>query len=378
MNKHILFLAFSLFFSAVSCDKDKKDTPPTPVNPPETKIEVPSFALGADVSWTSEMESEGKSFKNASKIPTDIFTVLKECGVNAIRLRVWVDPYKGWSAKDDMVSLAVRANSAGLPLMVDFHYSDFFTDPSRQGTPEAWVSDKDDIDKMCTHVAEFTREVLNALKDKGVSPAWIQIGNETRNGMLWPSGQLWTSSGDIDGGWTRFTKLFNSGYNAAKSVFPSALVMPHLNNAYEDNAWWFTALRKNGGKFDMIALSHYPQTNSKTGWEDMNKTAAARINALGESFGVKVMVSEVGVKFSDVALGKKVLSDFLTRIKGLDCCAGVFYWEPEVYGWWKPALYGDASAIKKYTGKSETWNAYDMGAFSSDGSPSAILEAFKQ
>ena len=389
MHRFIL-IAATLFLTAGMCSDepnepivipiDKPDTPDEPEKPednPGTTIEAPAFATGADISWVSEMENDGKKFKLADGTNADIYIVLKETGVNAIRLRVWVNPYNGWSGKDDMVALAKRATEAGLPVMVDFHYSDFFTDPSRQGIPEAWKGDSGDIDKMAKHVGDFTTEVLNALKAKDVSPVWVQIGNETRNGMLWPTGQLWNSSGNISGGYANFTKLYMAGYNAVKAIFPKALVMPHLNNAYDDNAWWFTAMQNEGLKFDMIALSHYPQVIKDKTWEWGNETAATRVKALGSKYGVKVMVSEIGVKASDPTTGKTIIQDFLTRVKALDCCAGVFYWEPEVYGGWRPAVYKDANAIKQYTGKSETWNSYDMGAFTASGKASAIREPFK-
>jgi len=341
-------------------------------------VTVPSFAKGADISWVSEMESDGKKFKKRDGTTADILDVLKEVGVNAIRLRVWVDPTGGWSGKDDVVKLAGRATKAGLPVMVDFHYSDFFADPSRQTVPASWSADKADLTQMAKHVADHTTEVLTALKEAGVSPAWIQIGNETRNGMLWPLGQLWAVNGSTPGGWANFTQLYNAGYDAAKAVFPKAVVMPHLNNAFKatDNAWWFGELKKNGGKFDAVALSHYPQYESD--WASTQEQALAYIKQAATTLGVPVMVSEVGVKTpANATLAAQVLSEFMTEVQKIDKCAGVFYWEPEVYGGWKPAVYGNADAIYKYTGKRETWNAYDMGAFTAEGKASPVLDAFK-
>lgn len=346
-------------------------------------VETPSFAKGADVSWLSEMEAGGKTFKKKDGTPADCFEVLKDCGVNSIRLRVWVNPYKGWSGKEDMVKLAERATKAGMALMVDFHYSDFFCDPSRQTIPSAWAADASDVNKMCVHVKEHTTEVLEALKAVGVTPAWIQIGNETRNGMLWPIGQLW---GNGAGGKEKYADLYKAGYNAAKAVFPSALVGPHVNNAYDDNDWWFKDRKDAGCKFDMICLSHYPQTHKDPA--ACNSSAISRIKSLSSTYGVPVIISEVGVK---IAVGSSpyggeteaaaVLTEFMTEVKKLPAttCGGVFYWEPEIYDWWKPAVYGDANAMYQYTGKKETWNnAYDMGAFLAGGKPSKIMDALCQ
>jgi arabinogalactan endo-1,4-beta-galactosidase len=329
-------------------------------------VQTPGFAKGADISWTSEMEKSGKTFRKADGTTADIFDVLKDCGINSIRLRVWVNPTGGWSGKDDVAALALRAAKAGMALMIDFHYSDFFADPSRQTFPKDWEADKADAAKTAARIKAHTTEVLNTLKDKGVSPAWIQIGNETRNGFLWPLGQLWDNSGDISGGWARFVQLYNAGYDAAKAVFPQAAVMPHLNNAWEDNDWWFKKFKAQGARFDAITLSHYPQTESGKTAEQVNSSALARISALASAYGVPVYVAEVGVKPATESASAAVLKAFMDGVRAIPACKGVFYWEPEVYGGWKPAVYSTLG-----------WGSYDMGAFSSDGRPTSIMNAFK-
>ena len=371
-----IFLSVAALISA--CQQQPTDPGTDPEPDPPVIVVTPDFARGADVSWLSEMENDNKTFKKADGTPADLFEVLKDCGINAIRLRVWVDPPGGWSGKEDMVKLAVRAAKAGLALMVDFHYSDFFADPSRQTIPSAWASDKDDLEKMCSHVSAHTTQVLQALKDAGVKPAWIQIGNETRNGMLWTAGQLWTASGDIPDGRKHFARLYNAGYDAAKAVFKDAVVMPHLNNAYEDNAWWFRQIKAEGGKFDAIALSHYPQAESAFSATQYNQKALANIKSLISEFKIPVYVSEVGVKPAK-ADAASVLKAFMDDAKNMDGCKGVFYWEPEVYGGWKPAVYSNAAELTRLTGtKQGTWGAYDQGAFTSDGRPHEIMNVFKQ
>ena len=358
MKKQILLLAAAIML--FSCEKSPKGS--------TYDVPTPSFAKGADVSWVSEMEAGGKTFKTKSGSQADIFESLASCGINSIRLRVWVKPSGGWSGKADVAALAERAAKAGMALMIDFHYSDFFADPGTQTIPADWAADKGDITKMCDHVKDHTTDVLKAIKAKGVSPAWIQIGNETRNGMLWPTGQLWGS--DQAGGWEKFARLYKAGYYAAKEVFPNAKVMPHVNNAYADNAWWFTSLKEQGGTFDMIALSHYPQAESKMTPSEYNAAAIANIKALNASFRVPVMISEVGVKTPDgEAAAKAVLKEFMDAVKKLPAssCAGVFYWEPEVYDWWKPAIY-----------TSKGWNAYGMGAYLSGGRPSSVMDVFAE
>lgn len=366
MRYNLLIFA-SLLALTVSCTKpsDTQEQGKTEPDNTPSAVQVPSFALGADVSWVSEMEASGKKFKKADGTTADIFDVLKDGGINSVRLRVWVNPAGGWSGKADAAALALRAAKAGMALMIDFHYSDFFADPSRQDFPKDWTADKSDTDKTAARIKAHTTEVLEALKDEGVSPAWIQIGNETRNGFLWPLAQLWDNKGNIAGGWERFAKLYGAGYAAAKAVFPQAVVMPHLNNAWEDNSWWFKELKAKGAKFDAIALSHYPQTESKMTAEQVNAAAVGRISALAATYGVPVYVSEVGVKISTEKASADVLKSFMDQVRKIPSCKGVFYWEPEVYGGWKPAVYGSLG-----------WNAYDMGAFLADGRPSSIMNAF--
>ena len=369
---HLLILASVI----LSCGGNEPVNPGSETIPP---VPTPTFAKGADISWVSEMEKDGKAFKKKDGATADIFDVLKEVGINSIRLRVWVNPYNGWSGKDDVVRLSTRAAKAGMALMVDFHYSDFFADPNRQMIPAAWKADKDNLDKMAKHVADHTTEVLKALKDAGVTPAWVQVGNETRNGMLWPAGQLWTDSGDIPDGRAHFARLLNAGYDAAKQVFPSVMVLAHVDNAYADNAWWFEQVKAAGGKFDAIALSHYPQAyHSLPSPEACNSQAISQIKALIAKFNVPVIVSEIGVKtLADESKAANVLAEFMAEAKKIDKCKGVFYWEPEVYGWWKPAIYSLPDQIEKYAGERTTWGGYDMGAFLSDGRASSVMDAFK-
>ena len=367
--RHMIICAAAAMLALCACNQQKdngKDNPEKPDDKPAPTVTVPDFAKGADISWVSEMESSGKTFKKQDGTAADIFDVLKDVGINSIRLRVWVNPDGGWSGKEDCVKLASRATKAGMAVMIDFHYSDFFADPSRQNFPKDWAADKGVLMNTVSRVKEHTSDVLGALKAEGVSPAWIQIGTETRNGFLWPLGQLWAVNGSTPGGWVNFAQLYNAGYSAAKAVFPQALVMPHLNNAYDDNDWWFKELKAQGGKFDAIALSHYPQGNSKFTPEQMNSKAAGRIQALASTYNVPVIVSEVGVKSETESASAQVLQSFMDSIRQIASCKGIFYWEPEVYGWWKPAVYSSLG-----------WNAYDMGAFTSDGRPSSIMNAFK-
>lgn len=313
----------------------------------------------------------GTAFKD-SKGNAGLYPVLKAAGINAIRLRVWVRPEdpNGWSGKEDVVRMAKRAAEAGMAVMIDFHYSDFFADPSRQNTPSEWSGL--DLNGLCAKVSGHTKDVLTALKSAGVTPLWVQVGNETRPGMLWETGRLYNDKGEISGGWSNYAALSNAGYDAVKSVFPAAKVIIHIDNAYQDNTWFFDKLKAAGGKFDMIGLSHYPMTNPSMTWKAMNSSAILNIKSLAAKYGCRVMVCEVGVKntASDLAASTLCMTEFMNSVKSLSVCAGMFYWEPQVDGKWRPSIYERPD---------RDWGAYNMGAFSSDGSaitPTAILSAF--
>ena len=221
-----------------------------------------ALVRGADISWCTEMENDGVKFYDTNGRETDIFALLKEIGMSAVRLRVWVDPasigYGAYSDKADVVAKAKRAHSNGLDIMIDFRYSDFFVDPGVQTTPALWKNMS--LDELKTAVANHTADVLQALKDEDIEPRWVQVGNETNNGMLWPTGKIdWDKSGTER--YANYVALNNAGYDAVKSVFRNAKVILHIANAYNAGSWdgwFFKDITAAGARFNIIGLSHYP------------------------------------------------------------------------------------------------------------------------
>ena len=334
-----------------------------------------SWARGCDLSWLSEMEHDGVKFYNGAngEQSTDCIALLRGMGMNAVRLRVWVNHATGWSNKDDMLYLAKRAAKAGQRIMVDIHYSDFFADPAHQTIPAAWQNY--DYPTMLEAVREHTLDVLYALKEEGIKPEWVQIGNETPNGMLWPMGRV-TSEGVneltnegvnelTDEGWEHYAGFTTMGYKAAKEAFPDITVIVHVDNAYERRDWFWNALKAHGGQWDMIGLSHYPMMSAWNGgktWQEMNELAEDNIRRLISDWHCPVMIAEVGM-FANNPESPIVMEDFIRRITAIDSCAGIFYWEPEVYGGWRPAEYIPLG-----------WGSYNMGSFTSDGAPNDALQ----
>ena len=157
-----------------------------------------------------------------------------------------------------------------------------------------------------------------------------------------------------------------------KEVLPDASVIVHIGGAHnvaDYDCWFFKEFQKAGSKFDMIGLSHYPDYNKWNSDEDgavSNINAARNIAAVGERFGVPVMIVETGFSNYDAEKASTVMKDLFNKTRNLPQCVGIFYWEPEVDGQWKPAYYDTVG-----------WGAYGMGAFTTNGRPTVALDAFK-
>ncbi len=267
--------------------------------------------------------------------------------MNTIRLRVWVNPANGWNNKADVIVKAVRAKNAGMRIMIDFHYSDTWADPGHQAKPAAWAGQ--DITGLKTLIANHTMDVLNALKTAGVIPEWVQVGNETNDGMLWPEGKASTNMAG-------FAQLINAGYDAVKLVFPSAKVIVHVSNGYDNNLfrWLFDGLKNNGGKWDVIGISLYP---SAANWANYNNLCLVNMNDMIARYSKEVMVVEVGMSWDQPTAANSFLTDLFTKVKSVSGGKGlgVLYWEPEAYN---------------------SWQGYTLGAFDNSGHPTSALNAF--
>lgn len=313
---------------------------------PEERQAVP-FAYGADVSWITEMEAAGRKFHNAAGVAQEGMQLLQQLGMDAIRLRVWVDPADGWCGKDDLLEKARRAHALGMRLMVDFHYSDTWADPGQQRLPAAWEGK--DLEGLKAAVSAHTKEVLRALKTAGITPEWVQVGNETGNGMLWETGKASANMAN-------YAVLNNAGYDAVKSIFPDTKVIVHVQNGYDNDLfrWLFDGLRAHGGKWDVIGMSLYPSPGD---WQVRNVQCLANMRDMVQRYGSEVMVCEVGMSWDEAPTAKLFLEDLISKTrtladgKGL----GVFYWEPLCYG---------------------GWEGYTLGAFDASGKPTVALDAF--
>ena len=332
-----LFLATLLtvpaFSQTVQCDKS-------------------DFWLGADISGTTELEARGVKLFNTQGEERENTALMKELGLNAVRLRVWVNPRGGFSSPEDVLVMAKRAKAHDMALMIDFHYSDWWADPGKQNIPAAWA--KFDYTQMKEALAQHTHETLQLLKDNDIDVRWVQVGNETTHGFLWDMGRAETNM-------KQYAGLTQAGYDAVKSVYPQAICIVHLDggcDSYRYN-FIFDGLQQYGAKWDMIGVSVYPYWDQEaeltTSDEETLRKCIENMNALYAKYHTPTMIVETGYQVARPEAGKAFMKALLTAAatKTGGQCKGVFYWAPELE------------------------DHYPLGAFK-DHKPTVIMEAFTE
>lgn len=332
----------------------KKASSEAPAVIPPVVIPVNDFAKGADISWLPQMEATGYKFYNSQGQEQDCFQILKDHGINTIRLRTWVNPSNdkasGHCSKAETVAMAVRAKQWGMRVMIDFHYSDSWADPAKQKKPAAWEGHS--FPQLLTDVYDYTLDVMTALKTAEVLPEWVQVGNEIPGGLLLPEGS--------SNNWSQLVQLLNKGYDAVKAVNPQTKVVLHVDQG-NNNArfrWWFDNAKANGTKYDVIGMSYYPY------WLEGKPDYTLSINDLGSNlkdmasrYGKEVMVVEVGGEDTKAQNTYDMLMAVQQKVKAVpdNKGLGVIYWEPE---------------------GAKSWSGYSLSAWGDDGRPTKALDAF--
>lgn len=339
----LLFLPLLLLLGAAACKHSGSTAPKpvVPVNPP-----VYPFYRGADISWVTEMEDSGRVFYDKAGVQQDLFAILKAQGLNAVRLRVWVNPARRYNALPDVIAKARRAQAAGLKLLIDFHYSDDWADPGKQYKPAAWAAYT--LPQLKAAVYDHTFSTLSALKAAGLTVSWVQVGNEVADGMLWPEGKASTHMAD-------FAALVDTGYAAVKAVDTAQKVIVHVDNGYDNGRfrWLFDGLTNNHARFDIIGMSLYPPVGQGLAYADQCYANAADML---DRYGRPVMVVEIGMPATQAAECRSFITRLIRNMKTLPKGQGqgVFYWEPEAY----------------------RWRNYGLGAWSDDGRPTEAMDGF--
>ena len=345
----------------ISCDNSTHSSEDQPQQQPDAPAKA-VFVKGADISWLTQMESDGQKFYSQDGKEMECTALMKSVGFDAIRLRVWVDPEDGWSGRDDVLVKARRAQENGMRIMIDFHYSDSWADPGKQNPPAGWKNH--DITELRKALQKHTEDMLCTLKDNGIDVEWVQIGNEVNNGMLWPLGKVEGKTA------SNFIGLINAGYDIVKKIYPSAKVIIHVSNGHDAGLFdWFFGLMKSGNaRYDIIGMSLYPTWWENGGWSDWKSNVdkcISNIKSISTKYDKPVILCEIGMPVSEPQMSKEAIGYILGETRKIETCHGVFYWEPQTDGIWKPSSYNALG-----------WNAYNMGAFK-NGKPTIALDPFK-
>jgi arabinogalactan endo-1,4-beta-galactosidase len=291
---------------------------------------------GADVSSLKRAKDQGQVYYNASGVAQDPLIILKNVGVNYIRLRIWNNPISGYNNEAKILLDATAVKAQGLKLMVDFHYSDTWADPGAQNKPASWAGHT--ITQLQTDVYNYTYQVCNDLKAQGTTPDSVQIGNEITAGMLWNEGKIVSSD------FTNLSLLVKQGYNAIKACNAATQVVLHTDRG-GDNAtarWWYDGMLAKGVSWDITGLSFYCY------WHGTSATMQSNVADMKARYGKPVILAETAYLFTTANGDATTNSNVSTTCSGFAATAagqasefndvqtaarnggaiGVFYWEP--------------------------------------------------
>ena len=348
------------FVSAVlvSCGGKVLTKDPTAQNITVLPVEglADDFVMGVDVSSLISVEKSGAVFYDARGKKADPIKLLKAGGANAVRIRVWNDPFDadgktyggGYCDIDNAVKIGKRATAEGMKVLIDFHYSDFWADPNKQTAPKAWADFS--IQQKEEALAAFTTDCLRKLKDGGVKVSMVQVGNEINNGM---SGET------LD---PNVCALLKAGCKAVREADPAIKVILHYTDPLSEGYLEYRAsiLEKHGVDYDVFGISYYPF------WHGDVKKLSVTLRKLSNIYNKKVMVLETSYPFTDEdgdgfgnvvshmsanqefkypfnvegqAIAVRDVIEAVAKVKNAGL--GVFYWEPA----WIPPQHYDITKI---------------------------------
>lgn len=313
------------------------------------------FALGADISWYPQMKKAGFVFRNEAGAPQPLLQTLREYGLNAVRLRTWVNPSEdarsGHCSAAETLEMAKACRDMGFAVMIDYHYGDSWCDPAHQPKPKAWEGLP--FDALRDALYQYTYETMTAFVEGGVVPRWAQIGNETNPGMLLPDG----STEDFD----RLAALYSAGHDAVKAASPTTRTMIHLANFNLTDfiLEYFDALDARGCRYDMMGFSFYPYHAEREfglGYDACMKGFARSAALLPARLGKPMMIVETGGVDEAEQKSYRQFADMLAILKRHPLQEGFFLWEPQ---------------------GARCWSGYPLSAWRDDGTPSIAMRALR-
>ena len=348
--------------------------------------------VGGDISMLTKYEDAGVVYKDKDGNAVQPLTFFKEQGLNAMRVRLFVDP----SLDNDKAvcqdleyvkALGKRIKDAGHKFMLDFHYSDTWADPGKQWTPDAWKTLNDEA--LATKLYEYTKSCLEALKAAGAEPDFIQTGNEISYGMLWgvagtTANRCYTNSPDAN--WNRFFSLLNKAGAACREICPHAKIIIHSERVGAKDVLidYFDRIKTASIDYDIIGLSYYPAYHGDLA------TLEGALRVLEErNYGKDIMIVETGYCYAWALDGttfdytatypyteegqRQFTADLITSLNKYKSVKGLFWWWMEDNGnkgvtnkWWNAALYNHNTG-KPYAAFYELKNFGLKGDVNGDG-----------
>ena len=246
------------------------------------------FMKGVDLSMLKQVEDNGGLFYDNVN-PIDPIQEFNSKGINTVRLKIWHNPLLNYNDLESVLEIAERVKNADLDLLLDFHYSDTWADPSNQNKPAAW--ENLNFETLCDSIEQYSRYVITKLKNQNTLPKYVQIGNETDCGFLWPDGYVCgESNNDIQ--WNKLRDLFMhaiEGVNTALDFEDSLKIISHVSSG---GNWFFSNLLEEDIPIDILAISYYPMWHGTLA--DLNQN----INMLATQFGKPVLVVETAYPFT--------------------------------------------------------------------------------
>jgi arabinogalactan endo-1,4-beta-galactosidase len=258
--------------------------------------------FGADLSFTPQELAAGATFSDQGKPGTPV-TIMRQAGANYVRMRLWVDPPPGYSDLASDLALARQVHASGMKIYLDIMYSDFWADPTKQNIPAAWQGQ--DLAQLTATVRSYTQQVISAFAQQGTPVDMVSIGNEIRNGILWPIGEI--NCTDC-GGWGNFTQLLKAGVAGAQAGNPAGhklLIMMHYDQGadFALSSAFYSELESYAVPFDVIGLSYYPVLS-----EPAISGLRANVDGLATEFGKPIVIAETQYPWT-LANGNSPLGD---------------------------------------------------------------------
>ena len=300
------------------------------------------FINGVDISMLKQVEDNGGIFyENGNQI--DPIQIFKDRGINTARIKIWHTPSLNYNNLESVLEIADRANSVGLDIMLDFHYSDTWADPSNQSKPSAWADLN--FETLCDSVEQYSRHVITKLKDQNTLPKYVQIGNETDCGLLWPDGYVCDESNN-DSQWNKLRELFMHAIEGVNSALDTQDTLEIISHVSSGGNWFFNNLIGEGVNIDILSISYYPM------WHGTLTDLSQNMDELGNEFQKPVLIAETAYPFTlqwndntnnILGLENQLLEDYeaseegqfsflhdlITLVDENDHGLGICYWAPD-------------------------------------------------